>query len=95
MTYKEALEYASKNCDVKLLPYEMAEDFSKTRELLSGIGSGKKVAIFIGPEGGFEDTEINEALSAGFDTITLGKRILRTETAGMYMMSVLSYLLEK
>ena len=95
MTYKEALEYASKNCDVKLLPYEMAEDFSKTRELLSGIGSGSKVAIFIGPEGGFDDTEINEALSAGFDTITLGKRILRTETAGMYMMSVLSYLLEK
>ena len=42
--------------------------------------------------GGFEDTEIDEALNAGFETITLGKRILRTETAGMYLMSVLSYL---
>lgn len=95
MTYKEALSYASEHCDIKLLPYEMAEGFAKTRELLSGIGSGSKVAIFIGPEGGFDDSEINEALSAGFDTITLGKRILRTETAGMYVMSVLSYLLEE
>ena len=95
MTYKEALEYAKEHCDIKLLPYEMAEDFGKTRELLSGIESGSKVAVFIGPEGGFDDSEINEALSAGFDTITLGKRILRTETAGMYVMSVLSYLLEK
>ena len=95
MTYKEALAYAAEHCDVKLLPYEMAEDFIKTRELLSTIGSGAKVAIFIGPEGGFDDAEIKEAISAGFDTITLGKRILRTETAGMYVMSVLSYLLEE
>ena len=95
MNYKEAISYASDNCDIKLLPYEMAVDFSKTRELLSGIDSGSKVAIFIGPEGGFDDSEINEALLAGFDTITLGKRILRTETAGMYVMSVLSYLLEE
>ena len=94
MTYKEALEYAGENCDIKLLPYEMAEDFNKTKELLSDIGRGSKVAVFIGPEGGFDDSEINDAISAGFVTITLGKRILRTETAGMYVMSVLSYLLE-
>ena len=92
MEYKNALKYAAENCDVLLLPYEMAEDMEHTRKLLEGIKKGSKVAIFIGPEGGFEDNEIDEALNAGFETITLGKRILRTETAGMYLMSVLSYL---
>jgi 16S rRNA (uracil1498-N3)-methyltransferase len=53
------------------------------------------VAIFIGPEGGFEQAEIEKARNAGFEIITLGKRILRTETAGMVVLSNLMMMLDK
>ena len=51
--------------------------------------------IFIGPEGGFEESEVRAAIEAGAEPVTLGKRILRTETAGMALISVLAYLLER
>ena len=95
MTFKEALQKAAKECEVLFMPYELAEDMEKTRELFKSIIPGQSVAIFIGPEGGFDEKEVNEAIDAGFCPITLGKRILRTETAGMSVMSVLSYLLEQ
>ncbi len=50
--------------------------------------------MFIGPEGGFAPEEVEYALSRGMEPVTLGKRILRTETAGMTVLSVLMYLLE-
>ena len=65
-----------------------------TRELIGAVRPGQSVAIFIGPEGGFEETEIQEALQAGIEPITLGRRILRTETAGMTVLAWLGYLLE-
>ncbi len=95
MTYSEAVKYAEDNCDVKLLPYEMAEGMEQTRKIIGSIKPGDSVAIFIGPEGGFDETEVEKAAEKGFSAITLGKRILRTETAGMSVMSVLSYLLEE
>ncbi|MCR4788326.1 MAG: 16S rRNA (uracil(1498)-N(3))-methyltransferase [Lachnospiraceae bacterium] len=95
MTYTEALSYAKENCDVLLLPYEMGEDMAQTKELFNSIKKGSNIAVFIGPEGGFDVSEIEKAKEAGFKTITLGKRILRTETAGMYVMSVLGYLFEE
>ena len=52
------------------------------------------MGIFIGPEGGFEEDEVDGAIEAGAKPITLGRRILRTETAGMALISVLAYLLE-
>ena len=52
------------------------------------------VAVFIGPEGGFEEAEIGLALAEGVEPITLGKRILRTETAGLAVLSWMMYLLE-
>lgn len=52
------------------------------------------VAIFIGPEGGFTEEEIGYARESGITPISLGKRILRTETAGMTVMSILMYELE-
>ena len=67
----------------------------KTRELLEGIRPGQSVGIFIGPEGGFEEQEISIAMEHGILPITLGKRILRTETAGMTILSILMYLLEQ
>lgn len=94
LTFKEAID-AVKDFDIKLMPYEMAEGMEKTREILSKIGSGMRVAVLIGPEGGFAGSEVEYAAENGFEIITLGKRILRTETAGMTVLSILSYLTEK
>ena len=51
-------------------------------------------ASIIGPEGGFSDGEVEAARNAGARTVTLGKRILRTETAGLFVLSAVGLLLE-
>ena len=94
MSFKEALLKA-KECTHKLVPYELAEGMSHTKELFSKIVPGEDIAVFIGPEGGFDQKEIELATESGFEIITLGKRILRTETAGLFVLSNLSMLLEK
>lgn len=93
MDFREAADRAAKT-DVPVIPYEMAEDMAHTRKILERIGPGKTAAVFIGPEGGFAPEEVEYALSRGMEPVTLGKRILRTETAGMTVLSVLMYLLE-
>lgn len=93
MNMKQAIAFAQQ-MDVRLIPYELAEDMGHTRELIGAVRPGQSVAVFIGPEGGFEETEIQEALQAGIEPITLGRRILRTETAGMTVLAWLGYLLE-
>ena len=62
---------------------------------MGNIAPGQSVAVFIGPEGGFEEAEVKAAAELGFEAISLGKRILRTETAGMTVLSTLMYLLEQ
>lgn len=94
MTFAKALEEARK-LDVLLIPYERAENMAETRRVMSAIKTGQSVGIFIGPEGGFEESEVEEAVAAGAQAITLGRRILRTETAGLAVMAMLSYLLEE
>ena len=94
MSFEKALEEAKK-LDVLLIPYERAEHMAETRRVMGEIRPGQSVGIFIGPEGGFEESEVEEAVTAGAKAITLGKRILRTETAGLAVMSMLSYLLEE
>lgn len=94
MSFAEALEMA-KELEVRLIPYELAEDMSHTKEIIERIREGQKIAIFIGPEGGFDETEIALASEVGVEPITLGKRILRTETAGMTVLAWLMYHLEK
>lgn len=94
MSYQAAMAYA-KSMEVKLLPYELADGIAKTKELLAAIRPGQKIAIFIGPEGGFAAEEVALAEENSFCTITLGKRILRTETAGMTLLSILMYQLEQ
>ena len=94
VSYREALEMAKK-MDVRLIPYELAEGMEKTRELMSSIQPGQSVAVFIGPEGGFESSEIEKAMEIGAWPITLGKRILRTETAGIVTLAMLVYNLER
>lgn len=93
MSFKNALEYA-KDLDVLLIPYELAEGMKKTREFIEEIRPGQSVGIFIGPEGGFEVSEVESAMQYGAKPITLGKRILRTETAGLTTLSILMYHLE-
>lgn len=94
MSMKEAIGYAQE-IDVKLIPYELAEDMNKTKEIINDLQPGQSVAIFIGPEGGFEEKEIADAMENGITPITLGKRILRTETAGFTVLSWLMYHLEE
>lgn len=93
MTMKEAAAYAS-GMDVGLIPYELAEGMGKTKELVSSLHGGQSVAVFIGPEGGFEESEIGLAREAGIEPVTMGRRILRTETAGLTMLSWIMYQLE-
>ena len=93
MTMKQALSYA-KEMDMLFVPYELADDMEKTRELFEEVKPGQHIGFFIGPEGGFDEAEIQLALDSGAQPITLGKRILRTETAGMTVLSILMYHLE-
>ena len=93
MSWKEALAFA-KGLEVVLIPYELAQGMKETREILAAIQPGQSVGIFIGPEGGFEEEEVRDAMEVGGKPVTLGKRILRTETAGMTMLSILMYTLE-
>ena len=94
VSFRDALKYSS-GYDVRLIPYENEKGIAHTRELLSSIRSGQSVAVLIGPEGGFETGEVEEAVAAGFVPVTLGHRILRTETAGMAALAILMYLLER
>lgn len=93
MSFKEAVKYS--NCaKVKIIPYELSEGMEKTREIIESTKPGEDIAVFIGPEGGFDKEEIEEALRQGIIPVTLGRRILRTETAGMTVLSILMYHLE-
>ena len=92
-TLKQSLETV-KDCGVKLIPYENADGIQKTRQILDALNGKDNIAVFIGPEGGFEENEVFEALNSGFEAITLGKRILRTETAGLALLSNIMFRLE-
>ena len=94
MSLKEAFHYAS-GFDRNLIPYELAEGMEETRRVLAQIRPGMQVGIFIGPEGGFDVEEVEQAVAEGIHPITLGRRILRTETAGMTMLSILMFQLEQ
>ena len=93
MNMREAVAYAG-TMDIRVIPYELAEDMGHTRDVIGAVEPGKDIAVFIGPEGGFEECEVQMAVEAGIEPITLGKRILRTETAGLTVLSWLMYHLE-
>ncbi len=82
LSYKQALEKA-KELDVFIIPYENKKGMLSTTQALAEIKSGMSVGILIGPEGGFEEAEIEAATETGGKTVSLGKRILRTETAAI------------
>lgn len=78
-----------KNLDLACAPYENANGMTDTKEFLSTIKKDMKIGIFIGPEGGFDDTEIQQLKNLGISTLSLGKRILRTETASITAISMI------
>lgn len=90
MTFKQALEYA-KTLDMNIIPYEEAEGIEYSRKVIDEIKGKKSLGIFIGPEGGFAREEVEQAMSIGAKCITLGNRILRTETAGLAVLSVIMF----
>lgn len=94
VTYKQAIEMA-KELDIALLPYENANGIQHTKELIEKCIGKKSIGIFIGPEGGFELEEVEMAQNAKIEPVTLGKRILRTETAGLTMLANLMFTLEQ
>ncbi|MBQ5422199.1 MAG: 16S rRNA (uracil(1498)-N(3))-methyltransferase, partial [Clostridium sp.] len=94
MKFAEALAEASSYA-LKLMPYENAEGIGATRRAVSSAAPGTDIAVFIGPEGGFDPAEVEAAEAAGFYPVTLGKRILRTETAGLCILSALMLQLEE
>ena len=93
MTMKEAIAY-SHSSKVRIIPYELAKSMEQTKRIMENLKPGEDIAVFIGPEGGFEESEIALAREAGIVPITLGKRILRTETAGLTVLSWVMYQLE-
>ena len=87
LTYKQAMEKA-KEMDVFLVPYESKNGMEDTKTALSQIKSGMSVGILIGPEGGFDEKEVDLAFENGGKVVSLGKRILRTETAAITSVSM-------
>ena len=103
VSYREAMKL-SEELDVRLIPYECADELlsgteetpmERTRNRLKTILPGQSIGIMIGPEGGLEKAEVEQSMEAGFVPVTLGKRILRTETAGLCILSVLMFQLEE
>lgn len=77
--------------DIVLVPYENEENKSLKQELKKLKSKNLKIAIVIGPEGGFEQKEIEQLKQNGGQIVTLGKRILRTETVAIAMASIIMY----
>ncbi len=91
----EALREAA-GSDLVLIPYEN-EEKTTLRQVLTSIPDREEIrsiAVFIGPEGGFSDKEIEAAEAAGARSVTLGKTILRTETAGVAAVAMIMYEME-
>lgn len=105
MSMNEAISFAESQMDTVLFPYELAEGMDLSRDIINRlvkeaidkntINEKISIGIFIGPEGGFSDAEAKKLEDIDAKTISLGHRILRTETAGMTVMSILSFLMDK
>ena len=106
LSWKEAMKKAAE-LDIVLVPYECERGMETTREVIKGIQPGQSIAIFIGPEGGFSPEEIEgicptnkgegylQELETKSHRISLGRRILRTETAGLATLSMLIFCLDE
>lgn len=95
VTWKQAMKMVE-DLDITLVPYENQRGMEATREVIEGIKEGQSIGIIIGPEGGFAISEIEDVDKVdSMNKISLGRRILRTETAGLATLSMLVYRLDK
>lgn len=92
LVYEEALRKAAE-MDLSLIPYELEKN-NKLKDMIRG-KIIHDIGVFIGPEGGYEDAEIVAAIESGIVPVTLGPRILRTETAGSAVLSCIMYELDE
>ena len=88
VSYEEALAMADQ-LDYNVIPYELQTGMEEARKIVDQACKQRSLGIFIGPEGGFEPEEVERAMTRNIHPMTLGKRILRTETAGMALLSIL------
>lgn len=88
LSFKEALADMKEN-DFNIAPYEN-ERTKSIKQAIKGVDI-KNIGIFVGPEGGFEDTEIKAIEEIGGQSVSLGPRILRTETASLVASSIVLY----
>ncbi len=98
VTIKETIENIKD--DYNIVFYENAKNIDYTRKAINeiknvGANSERSINIFIGPEGGFTDDEIEMMTNVGFKVLTLGSRILRTETAALNALSIFMYEFER
>jgi 16S rRNA (uracil1498-N3)-methyltransferase len=82
-----------KSFDLFLIAYE-DENTVSLKQALRAASAPQTIALLIGPEGGLEESEVSQLVAAGAKSVSLGKRILRTETAGMAMLAQTLYEVE-
>lgn len=91
--YKTAINLAGA-MDMAIIPYENTRGMESTRAVMSRLKGCNTIGVIIGPEGGFEEREISLAEACGAIPVSLGRRILRTETAGLAVLSMMLLMLE-
>ncbi len=93
VSFANALKIAE-SVDLLLVPYECADSMAALKDKISKVKESMTVGIFIGPEGGYEESEIEKAKAAGGEIVSLGKRILRTETASIAALAICMFNIE-
>lgn len=91
--FKQAVELI-KGLDAGIIPYELSKGMVRSNEIICKAAEKKTIGVIIGPEGGFSGDEILMAEEAEIKPVSLGKRILRTETAGLSVLSLLCFQME-
>ncbi|MDE6851906.1 MAG: 16S rRNA (uracil(1498)-N(3))-methyltransferase [Lachnospiraceae bacterium] len=94
VTMEQAFDIAE-GIEYNMIPYELQDGMETSREIVAEACCHGTVGIFIGPEGGFEAEEVSQAVARQMHPLSLGKRILRTETAGMALLSILMFQLQE
>ncbi|MBQ4528137.1 MAG: 16S rRNA (uracil(1498)-N(3))-methyltransferase [Clostridia bacterium] len=90
MSFAEAIKLAASSYELKLLPYE-DESVLSIKKVLKEAGTPDSICIFIGPEGGFDSSEVTLARENGFSVVSMGPRIMRTETAPLAALTAVMY----
>jgi len=87
--FDSAIRMLSKEEGLRLIAWEREKD-TGIKEIVGKLKANDKIHVFVGPEGGYSDEEISFAIKNGLKTFSLGPRILRAETASIYILSLLA-----